>query len=394
MHTTDWKNKLDQYFADTLPEEEFAAFWETLKDPEMEAIWQEAIEEVLKNKELHDLSDTEMRKVVFGRIKSRLGHPEVAVVPQSRIFSLKRWWVAASFIVLGGMGFLWWHTNKKTDGVTSGAMVVREQGAPGKEGAILTLPDGKTVLLDTLNDEAVANLGIAQVRMVEGELVYESNGEPNSEPGMNVLRTPRARRFQVVLPDGSKAWLNAESSITFPSVFQSGKREVDVTGEVYLEVAKDAAAPFFVRIDGNRRIEVLGTKFNVNAYPDETGIRTTLIEGRVAFTGANNQSVLLYPGQQAVSDEHGVEVEKVNVAASIAWVKGVFDFNGVKLHTALRQISRWYDLDIKYESQVNTELVGSAYQTTNLDDMLDIVSYAADVNLTLSGRTVTVSATK
>lgn len=202
----------------------------------------------------------------------------------------------------------------------------------------------------------------------------------------NTMRTPRGGEYRLQLPDGSKVWLNAASSITYPNIFTGDTRSVEITGEAYFEVAKDAARPFKVQA-GNMKVEVLGTHFNINAYPGEPVIKTTLLEGAVRI-----QDAVLKPGQQAslaatgqFRVEDDVETEEV-----MAWKNGFFQFNDADMPTVMRQLENWYDITVAYEGRVPKRSFGGAIQRSlPLSKVLDILE-ENNVRFKIEGRNITV----
>lgn len=222
--------------------------------------------------------------------------------------------------------------------------------APGTDGAILTLADGTTMLLDSLNDGALKEDKGAKIMKSGNQVIYK-NLEGAREITFNTMSTPRGRQFQLVLSDGTKVWLNAASSIRFPTVFTGIDRKVEITGELYFEVAKNASKPFKVITNGTE-IEVLGTHFNVNGY-DEV-IRTTVLEGSVKVR-AGNQSGILKPGQQAQASASELKTSStVNIEQVMAWKNGRFAFDNASLESIMQQVSRWYDVDVVYAGKIPT----------------------------------------
>ncbi|MET6996869.1 FecR family protein [Chitinophaga defluvii] len=263
-----------------------------------------------------------------------------------------RWrWVAA--IVVPGMiiaAYFWQSGNHKINPPTEQVSVIKDV-APGQNGAILTLADGSNVILDSAGNQQIAGQGNVQITNRNGQLTYNAGHNGTEETIYNTLRTPAARQYKLILPDGSKAWLNAGSSIRYPTAFKGRNREVETTGEVYFEVAHNAFNPFRVKT-GSIVIEDIGTAFNINAYGDEPAIKTTLVEGSIRLlTGSNNK--VLRPGMQgtikAGNDE--IAVSNVDVAEIIAWKEGLFNFNNLDMETVMRQIGRWYNMEIVYEGK-------------------------------------------
>ena len=257
--------------------------------------------------------------------------------------------------------------------------------APGSTKAILTLADGSTVALDSTGNRVISQ-GSTAIRQQGGQLEYDVKGEPASL-SYNMLVTPRGGQFRITLPDGSKVWLNAASSLRYPTAFLNNTRTVEITGEAYFEVAPDAAKPFKVKVNDRTEILVLGTAFNVNAYTDEPTINTTLLDGAVRI---NTQT--LTPGQQAQVNTAGAIklVNDVDVSETVAWKNGIFSFNNADVRTVMRQIGRWYNIEIIYEQAVyTTKFKGKIGRDLNLTDALEVLKKAG-VNFKVEGRTVTV----
>ena len=208
----------------------------------------------------------------------------------------RRWWAAASIILVLGIGAYLWSARKKNAApavVAADTRVNTPDIPPGKDGAILTLADGSQVVLDSLGSGVIALQNGARAVIKNGELVYDLTRAGTGGVAYNTMTTPKGRQFILLLPDGTKVWLNAASSIRYPTVFSGRERKVELTGEAYFEVAKNVRLPFLVNVNDKATVEVLGTNFNVNAYEDEASINTTLLEGSVKVNGT-----VIKPGQQ------------------------------------------------------------------------------------------------
>jgi hypothetical protein len=222
--------------------------------------------------------------------------------------------------------------------------------APGGNKAILTLANGHKIILSATKNGVVARQGNTQINKTsEGEVIYEAGALPINQSSYNTMTTPRGGQYHLVLADHTNVWLNAASSIKFPVAFNGKYREVEITGEAYFEVAHDAAKPFRVLTNG-QAVEVLGTHFNINAYPDEANTQTTLLEGSVKITKGNNFAIVR-PGQQAITSTgtNKIECLKVNTAVVVAWKEGYFRFDNSDLPIIMRQFSRWYNIEVEYE---------------------------------------------
>jgi hypothetical protein len=255
------------------------------------------------------------------------------------------------------------------------AVPVTNDVKPGKNGALLTLSDGRQVLLDSLSNGVVAVQANAAVQLKDGRLLYEKTG--GTSPGnaeaiaYNTMSTPRGRQFQLVLPDGTKVWLNAASSLRYPTSFTGNDRKVEINGEAYFEVAKDVQRPFLVKINEETEVEVLGTDFNVNAYRDEPVIATTLLEGAVRVV-LKKKVQLLSPGQQVQVKGTGLKlIKEADVAQAVAWKNGAFSFVNADLPTVMRQVARWYNVDVEYKGAIPAgEFNGKIGNSLTLDQLL------------------------
>lgn len=293
----------------------------------------------------------------------------------------RRWIVAAAvLLVLLGGGWLW--RVMRHPGGEEGPMVVAADLPPGHDGAILTLEGGQQVVLDSAGNGRIARQGNVTVVKMDGKLAYQKNGgEAGPAISYNTLTVPRGRQFEVLLPDSTRVWLNSASSLHFPTVFAGGERLVRLTGEAYFEVRSNARAPFRV-MTGRQVVEVLGTSFNINGYEDEPGVRTTLLTGSVQVREGVQAAVRLAPGQQALLDGQGhVELARVDTEDVIAWKEGWFRFSGKSVGPIMRQLSRWYDVDVLYEGAVPvTRIGGDVPRSMQLSKVLDVLRMSG-VNL-------------
>lgn len=245
---------------------------------------------------------------------------------------------------------------------------------PGSNKAILTLGDGSKIILNDAKNGTLAKQGNANVvKLTNGQLAYDKTGILTSKVLNNTMTTPRGGQYKLTLPDGTDVWLNAASSITYPTSFTGKERTVSISGEVYFEVAKDKNKPFYVK-SGDQTIEVLGTHFNVMAYKDEDEIKTTLFEGSVRISENNSESIIK-PGEQArVTKNGGIEISTANVDDALAWKNGYFKFNRVDIKFIMRQLARWYDVDILYEGRIpDDEFVGKIDRSANISQVLRIL---------------------
>lgn len=322
--------------------------------------------------------------------------------PPARMSFLRRPWVRYAAAVLLLVAGAWYFRPQQQTTPPVLASKETQQVMPGQEGAVLTLADGSTILLDSVGNGIVAHQSGADLSVEDGRLAYKKAGEASPEETFNTLATPRGRQFKIMLPDGTMAWLNAASSIRFPTQFTKDVRKVEITGEVYFEAAslkkEGKVVPFVVNADSRFEVMVLGTHFNVNAYTDEPTLNTTLLEGKVAITmngRSRKQQIVLKPGEQASLTMRGDIVDKMRVRPGdigkvMAWKNGVFDFEDARIDEVMRQLKRWYDIDVKYESGVpDIEFVGKMTRDIPLSGLL-IALEKSNVHFRLEGRALIV----
>jgi transmembrane sensor len=295
--------------------------------------------------------------------------------------------VAAAIIVLvlGVASYTYIKNNRKQEAV---AAIV-----PGGNKAILTLANGEKIILSNLsNGEIAKQSGVKITKTKDGQLVYTVNEQGTTlldKEAFNKIETPFGGKYQINLPDGTEVWLNAGSSLEYPISFKGKERVVKLTGEAYFDVAHDKAKPFKV-ISANQTIEVLGTQFNVNSYTDEPDTRTTLLEGSVRVSNGNLMKVLK-PGQRSVLTSQAIAIQVSAIDEDISWKNGDFTFEGSSLATIMRQISRWYDVEVVYMGKTaDVKFGGSISMSKSIEEVLTVLEMTEGVNFKLEGRRVLV----
>ncbi|MGO4290161.1 FecR family protein [Chitinophaga sp. RAB17] len=285
--------------------------------------------------------------------------------------------VAACIAALIAIGGYFFSFKKTTAPPSITSTTKRKDIAPGTTGGILVLANGQQIALDSAGNGLLALQGSTKVTNRQGKIVYNASGG-NSEQLFNTVVTPRSKQYQLVLADGSSVWLNAASSVRFPAAFSGNVRKVEITGEAYFEVApllrNGKKVPFIVSTRG-MEVQVLGTHFNVNAYPDEHTIKTTLLEGSVIVTKGNAKQ-LLKPGEQAqLNPGNNIVLYKdVDTDGEVAWKNGYFSFDQADLSSVMRQIARWYDVEIVYGGKVpNRRFGGEISRSSNVSQVLKIL---------------------
>jgi transmembrane sensor len=332
----------------------------------------------------------EDRQLLAQSITDRYPAEQAAPVrPVHRVHFLRKWgWAAAAAILILSVGAYLFTTNKKT-AQPADRLVKNVDIPPGKDGAVLSLADGSQVLLDTIKNGTIALQGGAIAKVVNGALLYEASGD---EVVYNTMSTPRGKQYHVILPDGTEVWLNAASSIRYPTVFKGKQRTVTMTGEAYFEVASlpltpsggggtKGRMPFIVDVDGKAEVEVLGTHFNVDAYDNNTALSTTLLEGLVKVNGTT-----ITPGQQARITNVLKVVNNADTEKVMAWKNGLFNFEGATLEEVMKQLERWYDIEVVYEKGVpDIEFGGEMTKNISLKGLL-LVLEKSDIHFRLEGR--------
>ena len=408
-----------KYLDNNCSPEEMDQLMDLLKDE----TWKQQADEwlgrqVALQKDNHRPVDAALRERLSVRLQSILeteGEGHVEKEKLVHYLRRNRWWLsAAAILLLLGTG-TWLWLNRST--IPPKAAVVQERPKsqlkndvlPGGNKAMLTLGNGATIILDSAHTGALAQQGNTQVvKLNDGQLLYNHTAKNggNSPLTYNTLSTPRGGQYQLVLPDGSTVWLNAASSIRFPTAFTGNERNVEITGEAYFEIKKNAAMPFTVKMNNGTSVQVLGTHFNINAYDDEASSKVTLLEGMVKVIKEEraegkgqraknaNDEVILKPGEQAVlarvhspfTIDHSPDLEEV-----MAWKNGAFQFNGATIETVMRQISRWYDVEVEYKGNISLHFAGTISRNVNVSQVLEMLEKAGGIKTTIKGNKVIVT---
>lgn len=263
---------------------------------------------------------------------------------------------------------------------------------PGGDNAILKLADGTEIVLDSTGESLIPAQGTVNIVNKGGKISYQADRIP-AEVHYNTIITPRGRQYQVRLADGSRVWLNAASSLRYPTAFSGSERVVELTGEAYFEIAENNASPFKVRMSSGAEVHVLGTHFNVMAYQEEGPMKTTLLEGSVRLTKGAVTGIL-EPGQQAQlsSEDTLVIIKDYDVEVAVAWKNGKFVFNDTELDEIMRQVSRWYDVDVAFEDDDLRALQfgGVVSRRENASAVLGLLELTGEVDFEIQGREIVV----
>lgn len=299
-----------------------------------------------------------------------------------------RWAAAAAVLILlaGGFYTLFFKAGSVQPKMAT-ATAIKKDFKPGGNNAVLTLANGKQIILDSVSTGTLSLQGNTKViKLNNGLLAYNANQrsqitDQRSQIEYNTISTPRGGQYEVVLPDGTKVWLNAASSIRFPTSFTGKEREVQVTGEAYFEVAKNVDQPFRVFVKG-MTVNVLGTQFNIMAYNDELGIKTTLVQGKVKVVTNNGQSEVLEPSEQAMINENGEMsiVKNANINEIVAWKNNLFWFDNDNVHEIIKQLSRWYDVDIQIKGDIPDLFTGSIPRNIAFSKVFEVLQKTGSIH--------------
>ncbi len=399
MEKTDLKKLLDRYLDGSIGSSEIDRLFDTLQEEEHKDQWHRSIEEILKDRSLQGLSDPpRMKQLMEAILPDREERGGRLVMIPGRL-SLRRLgkYAAAIAVVSLSAGLLWTFRHPTVRPVVTRAAVQRFRNdlPAGGNKAILVLANGSRVILDSVADGAVARQGSMRiVKLANGQLAYHPTNKAAATTLYNTVSTPRGGQYELLLADGTRVWLNAASSLRFPISFEGNDRTVDLEGEAYFEVARNEQSPFRVNVDGTP-IEVLGTHFEVNAYHDEGVLKATLLEGRIRVgrTGAE-AGVILEPGQQAqVSAAGSIGIfNSPDIADVMAWKNGLFQFRATDIYSIMRQVARWYDVDVNYEGdKIKQTFYGSIPRSVTAINLFKVLEETGAVHFNIDGRKVTVS---
>ncbi|WP_169472228.1 FecR family protein [Pedobacter hiemivivus] len=392
-----------RYLANECSEEETKSFLELFHSKEHESFFKELIDaELSKN------ADAEFKNMP--NIKAELSQVREKVIQETtpsfhrEPIQLKLWSrriaVAAMLILCSSAGLYFYLGNQ----TSNNGQLVGDIG-PGSNKALLTLADGSQIVLDeALKGNLTNQNGVRITKADDGQLVYTINetaqaqnlNDGSGKMLTNTISTPRGGQYQVNLPDGTRVWLNAESVIKFPISFVDLKeRRVELQGEAYFEVEKDAAKPFFVSTD-KQEVRVLGTHFNISSYKNELDTKTTLLEGSVKVRLLNTKRVsqkVLKPGDQSQIRATSAQINVVTVdpQSEIAWKNGRFFFENEPIEDIMKQIKRWYDVDVEYEDNMAGKTIwGSVTRYGNVSKVLSVLESTGGVHFKIEGRRIIV----
>lgn len=338
----------------------------------------EISKEVEWNSESFDEED-QIKEQMYNQIKKHLDHKVKRHINWFRLSA------AAVILVIFSISLHFYISRPGEKLIIQKAQLKKIDIEPGGNKAILTLADNSTIILDNAANGILANQSNTRISKTEsGKLIYAPEGSPgkNLPVVYNTISTPRGGQFQIKLPDGTQVWLNAESSLRFPAFFTGDYRSVELVGEAYFEVAKNAEMPFKVQLANNTEVEVLGTHFNIMAYRDESSTQTTLLEGSVKIHQGKNNRVII-PGQQAISgrDTESINIKHVDVEGVTAWKNGYFAFKNEDIRSIMRKISRWYNVDVEYQNNISNKVfAGTVSRFETVSEVLEMLELTGSIH--------------
>jgi transmembrane sensor len=360
----------------------------------LEGTCDEREKELIESWHLHDLSQSKIepseQEIEHVYVKGRralIAHMELEQ-------PVRKLWprIAAAASILFLLGIAVFFLQNKNVNSTSPVNYLSDV-APGGNRAILTLGNGRQINLTGAKNGQLAKSGTISInKTADGNITYQSGAEQASidKVEYNTMSTPVGGQYHLILGDGTGVWLNAASSISYPTAFTGAERKVEVTGEVYFEVAHNAAKPFRV-IANQQVVEVLGTHFNINAYTSEVSTKTTLLEGSVKVF-AGNTSVTIKPGQQSVIRDGHLSVNPVvDLDEAVAWKNGYFKFKDENIASVMRKLSRWYNIELQYKGKASAEgFNGTISRSKNISQVLSMLERTKAVHFKIDGRRVEV----
>ncbi len=369
----------ERYLNNHASREETAELFQYFQDTNNKEALEQMIENQLESRDKEELIDKMILDRVFGKI-------DLDTEPQN--FKSPTWYkttgVAAAIILIISISYLFLNRSTYNDHT---ATIIE----PGRDKATLVLSSGKTIVLeDVANGKLTEELGTTIEKTEKGGINYKIEGNTDVRIAMNLLNVPKGGQFQITLSDGTKVWLNSNSSLKYPSAFSTSERRVELTGEAYFEVSKNKQNPFIVETS-LQKVEVLGTKFNINAYDDESSTQTSLAEGSVRVSCKNN-TTLLKPGQQSTLTDQNIAVRSINLDQVLDWKNGDFNFSNNNLKEIMRKISRWYNIEVIFEGPISQETyVAQISRKKRLNDVLRALQLSGSIKYNIRNNKLYIS---
>lgn len=383
---------LDRYIQAQLTEAEDKELEELLLDPSCEEAIKEFLDAQWNDQQNNILPSAAQQSRILDAIQQHEPYAAPVVPMYKRSI---RWMPAAAVAMLLLVLTLLFvlkqdNNNRKKDIIAQPAYPIQ----PGGNKALLTLANGQVIALDTAGNGTLAQQGTATIiKFKDGQLTYNSTDQQPREITINTLATPRGGEYMLVLQDGTKVWLNAETKLRFPTDFRGDSRTVELSGEAYFEVAKNQSKPFIVLANNTTQVKVLGTHFNVMAYRQEDSIVTTLLEGSVNVSIANTpKGKILMPGQQALYSHEGLLSvnNDADTEQAVAWKNGKLLFRNQDIQTIMQQVARWYNVDVEINGNINDRFTINVARNVPIEKLLKYIELSGGVHFRIQGKKIIV----
>lgn len=376
-----------QYLSKNITEEQRLEFLGYVQHPDYTDFIQELISESYEHPEVLNSLSPETKDRIFQTIVNKQKNKIARVLPLWTRIAV----AAALTAVIFGAGLFYMRNAPHQE--RSNRITYKNDVLPGTSGATLTLSNGKKIRLsDTQNGELAKEAGVIITKAKNGEVIYQVKGDPAALSKLNTLSTTKGETYKIRLPDGSYVWLNSASSLTYSTkLIEKGKRMVKLQGEGYFEITKDRSHPFVVTTD-KQTVEVLGTHFNINSYPDESVVATTLIEGSVSVNSGKFKQVIK-PGEQSINNGSDIKVNAVSTENVVDWKNGDFNLDELDFRVAMRKIARWYNIEVIYDASVPQHMKSGGWISRNrsLSAILRHIESSGQVHFEIEGRKVYVA---
>jgi transmembrane sensor len=374
-----------KYLDNNISVDEFTEMWQLLALEKQTGSLTPPLQQLWDQRSGYTLSDSHW-DYEFKKLKHAQQPVSIKKMPAWRKYAA----AAAILIIIAAVGHLSFNRSFNKNDVVKNNLPAKDIAAPTSTKATITLANGQTVLLDSMNSGILATQGNVNVtKTADGQIIY--NGT-TSETTYNTLTNPRGSTVvNLTLNDGTKVWLNSESSLRYPTAFAGSERKVEITGEGYFEVAHNAARPFFVKdVDRDVEVKVLGTHFNVNTYADEGAMKVTLLQGSVKVTKGSS-TTLLKPGQQALVIEEVKIINDADLDEVMAWKNGRFEFNASTIETVMKDMARWYDVQVEYAGvRPTVHFMGGISRLENISEVLKMLEQTKAVHFKIEGKKIVV----
>jgi transmembrane sensor len=392
MSASRLKYLLHVYATRQCTEMEYDELMQLLTQKGNEEICKQYIVTYLSNIDEHEeikLDDQIAAKMLEDILSSENKTTKNERIKPAKYFNWRRLFAAAALIIIIGAGYYLIPYFSGSTPTPAAPEMITSSIVPGSKKATLTISGGASILLDDAQNGEIARQGNTIIKKTDDALQYENNTN-QQEAVYHTLTTPRGGTYQLNLPDGTKVWLNSASSLHYPSSFSGNFREVKLKGEAYFEVSSNKKMPFLVKVN-DVQVEVLGTRFNVNAYNDSQLIKTSLVEGSVKVA-KNKQFKILKPGQEAVIDQavQNIKVHQSDIEEAIAWKNGLFYFSGDNIQEIMMQISRWYDVEVVFDGNVSQRsFEGKISRYAQLSEVMEILKLS-NIKFSIEGKKITI----